>query len=349
MPYISTNKSTRLAIIADDLTGALDSAAPFAGRGLWVEVAVDPEAAAQVVASGADIVVINTASREIPKAEAQARVAAAVAALPDGVRLFKKVDSRLKGHVAAEISALSFHHALAAPAIPAFGRYVQKGDVVGFGVAAPISVADALGIEPGRVDIPDIQTDADLDACLAASSADLLIGARGLAEALARQMTAGATPRAATLAGPCGVFVIGSRDPITLAQVAHLCAAQDLHVIKAPNGAFVPEKRDAALTLVQATPGKVEMSGPDVGTNLARGLHPAMTQAGGTLLLTGGATAEAILHAMGIKRMRLLGECLPGLAVATAAGLVIVTKSGGFGHEDTLLRVAQLIENRGMA
>ena len=31
-----------LAIIADDLTGALDSAAPFAGRGLRAVVALDP-------------------------------------------------------------------------------------------------------------------------------------------------------------------------------------------------------------------------------------------------------------------------------------------------------------------
>jgi uncharacterized protein YgbK (DUF1537 family) len=33
-----------IAIIADDLTGALDSAAPFAARGMDSVVALDPEA-----------------------------------------------------------------------------------------------------------------------------------------------------------------------------------------------------------------------------------------------------------------------------------------------------------------
>ncbi len=347
MPYISTDKSARLAIIADDLTGALDSAAPFAGRGLWVEVALSVEAAPEVAASGADVVVINTASREIAPDQARAAVAAAVAALPQGMRLFKKVDSRLKGHVAAELSALPFTRALAAPAIPAFGRIVRDGAVQGFGVDQPIPVAEILGLAPERVDIPDSLSDDDLAASLAASQADLLIGARGLAEALAAQMT-GATPQPAPLAGPRGTLVIGSRDPITLAQVAHLRAARDLCVIDAPNGEFV-SRECAGIALVQALPGAVEIAGAEVAANLAGGLYPDMTGSGGTLFLTGGATAEAVLGAMGLRRMRLIGECLPGLAVATAAGLVIVTKSGGFGPEDTLLRVAQLIEEGGAA
>ena len=45
----------RLCIIADDLTGALDAAAPFAGRGLCVRVALDPGATAMVVAQNPDV------------------------------------------------------------------------------------------------------------------------------------------------------------------------------------------------------------------------------------------------------------------------------------------------------
>lgn len=337
---------TKLAVIADDLTGALDSTAPFAGRGLVVEVALTPDAAPEVAASGADIIVINTASRELSAEAAHAAVAKAAQAIPAGLRLFKKVDSRLKGHVVPEISALTFNHALAAPAIPAFGRIVRGGLMTGFGVDRPISVVEALGPHAVRADIPDTNTDVEMRAALVASHAELLIGARGLAEALALQMTSRPKAELVTLQGPDAVMVIGSRDPITMAQIAVLRAARDPLYLPAPNGVFTPDPR-AGLVVVQALQGAREIAGIEVATNLARGLHPAMTRHRPTLILSGGATAEAVLSTMGITRIRLLGECLPGIAVATGQGLTIVTKSGGFGEDTTLLRIADMIAQGG--
>ena len=105
-----------LAILADDLTGALDSAAPFAARGLHVEVALAAAAvgAALGAAAGAapDVLSINLGTRELAPAAAQREVAAALQALPAGTRLFKKVDSRLKGHIAAELDAVSYRSSL---------------------------------------------------------------------------------------------------------------------------------------------------------------------------------------------------------------------------------------------
>ncbi|WP_445682394.1 four-carbon acid sugar kinase family protein [Radicibacter daui] len=340
----------RLAIIADDLTGALDASAGFAGRGLRVEVALRPEAVADAVVSGAEVVTVSTCSREITPEAAKAAVAAAVAQLPAGVRLFKKVDSRLKGHIPAELSALSFTRALVAPAIPDFGRIVRGGAVTGFGVETPIPVAGQLGEFADRCTIPEVASDAEMAAALAAFGEDgLLIGARGLAEVLARQMTGRDVATAPALAGPRGLMLIGSRDPITLAQVAHLRQSRPgLQFVPAPDGVIEGAPGTGDLALVQALPGAGKSTGAEVGERLASGLHPAFTSRYDTVLMTGGATAEAVLMAMGIHRLRLLGDCLPGLPVAVARQadgktLTIVAKSGGFGGVETLTQVADMI------
>ena len=54
-----------LAIIADDLTGALDTAAPFAASPRGVAVASRPGALAAALAADADVVAVSTRSREI--------------------------------------------------------------------------------------------------------------------------------------------------------------------------------------------------------------------------------------------------------------------------------------------
>lgn len=331
-----------LAIVADDLTGALDAAAPFAGRGLRVSVALDGPGLLAALTDAPDVLAVTTASREIPAEAARARVAAVLAALPGGARIFKKVDSRLKGNIAAELATIPFRRALVAPAIPDFGRFVEAGALVGFGVAAPIPVAPRLGRFAARAEIPDCRSMAELASALAASEADLLVGARGLAEALAARITGRATTPVDRLPGPDALFVVGSRDPITLAQVAALVALPGLGRIDAPNGVAVG-RRESPLTLVQLQPGAGAVSAAEAGAALAASVHPALTRGARTMLVTGGATAEAVLARMGIGHLRLRGECLPGLGVAEAAGITFVTKSGGFGDAGALAAVAGMV------
>ena len=69
----------------------------------------------------------------------------------------------------------------------------------------------------------------------------------------------------------------------------------------------------------------------------------------GALLLTGGETAIAVLRTLGASGLRLAGEIGPGLALATLAGgpfdnLVVMTKAGGFGDADALVRVWKACE-----
>ena len=336
-----------LAIVADDLTGALDAAAPFASRGLHTEIALTVGAIAAALSDNPQVISINVASRELDLAGAQSATTAALAALPPGTRLFKKVDSRLKGHIAAELDVTPFRSALMAPAIPDFGRIVNDGHVQGFGVDRPISIAEKLGRHADQIIVPDVATLEDMSSWLHASQeqgVDLLIGARGLAEALAHQMSGGASSNAAEIPPGPGLFVIGSRDPITLAQIEELRATRKPRYMPAPNGRLTDATADESLiTLVQAVPGSASTSAQDVSRLLAESVFPALTNAASTLLLSGGATAEAVLEKMGITRFRLVGECMPGLGLAHADGRCIIAKSGGFGQPGTLREIADRI------
>lgn len=339
-----------LVILADDLTGALDTAAPFAARGMHAEVALSAGAIAEALGEAPAVLSINLASREIGAEAARRAAEAALAALPAGIRLFKKVDSRLKGHIVAELDAISYRAALVAPAIPAFGRIVADGCVSGFGVDAPISVAARLGPHAARATIPDTASQSELSLWLeraGEAGIDLLVGARGLAEALAERMSGQAPVRAAEIPAGPGLFVVGSRDPITLAQIEALRGDGGLRYLPAPNGRLAGVQADgSALTLVQAVPGEDVVTSEEVSRALADSVCPALTDAASTLLLSGGATAEAVLRQMGIARFRLLGECLPGLGLAHAGGRCIIAKSGGFGQPDTLRDIADRLRRR---
>ena len=332
---------TRLVVLADDLTGALDASAPFAMHGLSTAVALAPAGLTEALASGAEIVGVSTNSREIDPPAATAAVQAALAELPRGLPIFKKVDSRLKGNIPAELDAITYTSALVIPAIPAFGRWLRDGHLGGFGLAEPISVASRLGAHAGKATIPDAATQADIAAALAGRGHDLLVGARGLAEALAQSWSTGNEPTLAGAAPAATICVIGSTDPITLAQVEALRACRPgLVYLAAPLGVAPAQLPAAApLTLLQATPGTEPAEPTRVAANLAASLARLAPAPGTRLVLSGGATAHAILEAMGIGVLFLDGEALPGLPLARGGGFTIITKSGGFGDSDTLLRL----------
>ncbi|GHC59531.1 four-carbon acid sugar kinase family protein [Neogemmobacter tilapiae] len=330
----------QVAIIADDLTGALDSAAPFAAMGLRTVVLTGLEALPQ--AEGADVVALSLASREIPVGQAAARAEAAARALGGAVWLFKKIDSRLKGHVAAEVAAVAAVRGatriLACPAVPDLGRFVLGGALVGQGVAVPLPVAPALA--PLPVEAPDVRGEADLEALMASLTPDvLLVGARGLASALARRLAKGAAP-VPPLPGPL-VILVGSRDPITLAQVELARQEPGVEWIAAPDGQVPQDAMPGATLLLQAMPG-AGATGAAVSARLAKGLPVHLTARRG-LLITGGETAGAVLAHLGLQALEVQGEVLPGLPLCRPLGamehLTIVTKSGGFGDVDALQRL----------
>ncbi len=329
-----------LVIIADDLTGALDAAAPFAMRGMSTAVALSPTGLPDALASGARIVGVSTDSREVRPEQATASTRAAVTALPAGTRLFKKIDSRLKGNIAAELDAIPYGHGLVVPAIPAFGRWMRDGRLGGFGVGQPIDIRACLGHHAAAATVPDIVSQAEISAALATAH-DLPIGARGLAEAIAHSLAPDAAAADIALRNARAYVVIGSTDPITMAQLKQLRAAvPDLAYVSAPNG--VPSAdlpRPSRLTVIQAIPGMVPADGRAVAAALAATLVRFAPPPGSLLVLSGGTTAQVILEQLGVRVLDVLGEALPGLPLAVANGLTFITKSGGFGDEEILNRL----------
>lgn len=349
----------RVLIIADDLTGALDSAVTLTGAGLRCVVARRPDDVAAALRRWPDVLAVSTASREGSAQAARAAVAAALQAagrVPEIV--FKKVDSRLKGHVGAELATLAAwagrRRALVAPAIPAQGRTVSGGCLIGSGVAAPIAVANAVAGSGLVIEVPDIRSDDDLDAAVVRAldgPPALLVGAAGLAAALARWLTPGsAATRVTRLQGPI-LLAIGSQDPITLAQVARLSARGGVTVDAAPDGicpAAVPRQIPsgaAQLIRLVATEGR-PFDARTAGAEFAAGIAQLVKMGGfGTLLACGGETADAILGALGQGVLDVEGEVLPGVPVSTMIfgerRLRLVTKSGGFGAADALASVVE--------
>jgi len=90
----------KIGVIADDLTGALDTGVQFSNFGLEsvIQLRPNPE-------NDADVIVINTDSREISEEKAQENVNAAAENLLGRI-LFKKIDSTFRGHIEAEITTI---------------------------------------------------------------------------------------------------------------------------------------------------------------------------------------------------------------------------------------------------
>lgn len=119
-------------IIADDLTGAMDTAGAFAARGIPALVCLSP--ALRPDLARWPVVCHNTRTRNLASAEA-ARAAvreATLALMALGCRrLYKKIDSTLRGHVGQEIVAVleasGAECAFVAPAFPEAGRTQRHG------------------------------------------------------------------------------------------------------------------------------------------------------------------------------------------------------------------------------
>jgi uncharacterized protein YgbK (DUF1537 family) len=342
--------SLRLAIVADDLTGALDTSAPFALAGRSVAVALSPEAIARALAGRPEILAVNTASRALDPAEAARLVRRAAAGFLGEAPaiIMKKIDSRLKGNIAAEVAALAEasgrRGAVVAPAAPEQGRFTRAGAVVGHGVSEPLDIAPRLSGAGLPCAVADAESDADLDALVAAAdwSRDLAVGARGLGMALARSLAAPPASAADFPARTATLFAFASRDPITARQIERLARDHaEVAVSEAPDGA-VSASATTPLPLVVRATGDGRADAAVVAVRFGRGVAALVERAlPETLVMGGGDTALAILTQLGAKVLRPRGEAAPALpwfdiALPRGRQLRCVVKSGGFGAVDVL-------------
>ena len=365
---------TLVRIVADDLTGALDAAAPLVGLAGPLPVYWDARAAIEARASYA----LDSESRHVP-APVQWFDALCGADLA-----FKKIDSLLRGRTVDEVGAClqsgRFASAVIAPAFPAQQR-ITRGGRQYWRPASPTAwrpVEVDLMMELRRRGLPvshapsadevagrgfflcDAATEDDLAGIVRAGralSAPLLwIGTAGLARSLAGSATA--TPDAA-LETPL-LLVIGSHHPVTLAQLEQLAAqvpeaamtvrldSRDLATVVEALGAALAARGRAALVFALPDGTGAAVAGPlfDRGMALAiEQLEPPRS-----LVVTGGATLFRLVRALGARSLLVTGELMPGIAVAQLEdgrwpGATVLSKSGAFGAPDLLVRWWQLAQS----
>jgi uncharacterized protein YgbK (DUF1537 family) len=114
------------AIIADDLTGSLDTGLQFKKGGLLTIVPLKISRRPP----GVQALVLNTDSRNLPGDQAYRRVYNACRRLK-AKAIYKKIDSTMRGNVGQEtlaiLDAQKIPKAIIAPTIPGQGRTVEKG------------------------------------------------------------------------------------------------------------------------------------------------------------------------------------------------------------------------------
>ena len=123
----------KLVVIADDLTGAIDTGVQFLKRNAHVHVLVKPGDTFIEDDAAIDILVINTDSRHLYAAEAGSRVTEAVrlAKRWGADTIYKKTDSVLRGNIGIELETAlresGQKHLAFVPAYPRQNRFTRNG------------------------------------------------------------------------------------------------------------------------------------------------------------------------------------------------------------------------------
>ena len=125
--------STTACIIADDLTGATDTALQFKLNGADTNILLDEEIE-PVLASHPQAWAISTESRNISQQEAFEKVKNAAEFFVDKIKpdfFYKKIDSTVRGNIAVEVlsmlEVLGWDAAVVMPAFPQEGRITVGG------------------------------------------------------------------------------------------------------------------------------------------------------------------------------------------------------------------------------
>ncbi len=221
----------RIAIIADDLTGALDTGVQFRQWGYSVQLTEAPES------SSADVAITNTDTRNKTQEEAYRATHDVAMKLRDHDIIYKKIDSTLRGNPGPELEAIldatGETQAIFTPAYPPTWRSVKDGHL--YVTGKPIteteyiheyrrktsyipemletdttvnSVKTPENIPETGITVIDSETEQDLQR-IAARHTRVMAGSAGLADALCQ-----------TLRSPPPVLtVIGSTRTETRRQV----------------------------------------------------------------------------------------------------------------------------------
>jgi uncharacterized protein YgbK (DUF1537 family) len=326
-----------IAVIADDLSGAAELAGVARACGLSAEVQTQFTAD-----TDADVVCVDTDTRSRSAADAEkivTDVAQQVAAVrPDWI--YKKCDSVLRGHVRVELEAtmagFALQRALLIPANPSRGRIIRDGEYFVNGQPLHESefardpeyrrttacITELLGGDLSGIATPDVESEADV--ALQAAKID------------AEPLNAGGADFFRALLKTRAVFRSTSdcSDSLTL-QAAHttliVCGSAAswsrrtarANATKVPVFDLTQEPHSIAAALrtnrivlmgIGDEPATHGLAPAALTQTLAQTVTAVLHQATVThLLLEGGATAVAVVRALGFTRLRADQCSAPGV------------------------------------
>jgi D-threonate/D-erythronate kinase len=331
-------------LVADDLTGALDSAARFVPLVGSVPVLWRGE---NLPATAA----IDAGTRDLDATAARAAMERLAPLLQGANIAFKKIDSLLRGHVAAELAACMryFDHCVLAPAFPFQGRITRRGRQLardGHGWRdSGVDLPAALRAHGVTVPLRDAETDADLDAIVTAGRAlpgrVLWCGTGGLAGALAgrRMVPCPELPRPI-------LALIGSDHRVSAAQLAatnerlHRIAVCGTEEVAAIRHSLQSGAAAVCVALPEGMPrAEAARRIGDCFTTVVAAIGKA-----GTLVVAGGETLRRLCASLGVVGLKVDGEVMPGVPTLILRGGArdgqrVVSKSGAFGDAGFLARL----------
>lgn len=408
-----------LKILADDVTGAADTAARCRKFGLPATIFLDVPALP--LPPGA--LAFTSDSRHLPAEEAARRTRVVAASIPESeARWYKKIDSTVRGNIGSEVDALldmlDEPAAVVCPAFPSHDRGLRDGYLTAPGFALgdvhlPSLLCRQSRHPVGAIPLPDVRggelaanmrrsqqkmaggkhsgrfvlvvdalTDDDLDNVVRAQQEALpdalLCGSAGLAGALARQIgpqtdiaepseTQAMPPRIRTI-----LLVMGSGSQPAHQQIAFLLDPRSASQPGAHSPRVAPHisvsrvlvSPQTDLDAVNAldptqTLWLLQQPIPDPDAVLegmeARRRADLLARIGAAaferrrpdlLVLVGGDTAMPILERLGVERLTVARELLPGMPLCSAVidgrPALVSIKPGNFGGKDTLLELLAL-------
>lgn len=360
----------RFFVIADDLTGACDSAIAFAQRGLAVEVLMEGSVESSTDGTWA----VSTESRDVPVEIAVQRVRDSLMRATQASEIFKKVDSVFRGNSFAEIRAAvdfsSCDLAVMSPAYPLMGRTVKDGilRITEAGGERIVDLRDGLAragmsevstLHPDDAARPlserirdvlkagkkfvlcDAESSEDLRSTIAEArlcAEDILwIGSGGLAHALASELPKGDAQKKERLVDGLVVLFVGSDHVVTRKQIEAL--KNSVPVLESTIEDFLGTGSKSQVVVLNVTRNATTTD------QIRQAFSLLAPHAIACCLLTGGDTAALVCRALGVRSLRLHEEFAPGLPQGVAVGglldeVPVILKSGGFGNDDVLFELS---------
>ena len=255
----------KLLIIADDLTGTMDTAVQFAKAGADTAAMLRPQGDVPMC----EVLSVNTGTRHLTPDEAYRCITRLLAQYPSTVRVYLKTDSVLRGNISAMFAAVldsGRNPIMFAPAYPKAGRTTLNGRQYLEGLPLeqsafskdPLNAMKTSNVNellnkshevlcrnipvggqafPSGVSIFDCETQEELyaiaDRLAEQGQLKTTSGCAGFAEALAREFSGGGNAGFVPTNSPV-LFLSGSANSITFKQLEH-ARASGMELVVIPN------------------------------------------------------------------------------------------------------------------